>query len=149
MSYSLALPVPAEQLVPHRPPMLLIDQLVEFKEGHGVTEACIPRDSLMVDEDGYIEPSVMIELIAQGYAAVRGFEDLLDKKSVAKGFLVGISHFEIMKRIQAGKKLRITAQTPTYLGDFALADSEVFCEGQCVALGTIKLWMMNEHEAQL
>ena len=81
----LALPVTVDMLLPHRLPMCLVDRLVEFDDNSGVVEACIGPDSLLVDKDGTLDRVVLIELIAQSYAAVKGYSDLLGGKEIKKG----------------------------------------------------------------
>ena len=95
MKTTLSLPMPAEMLVPHRPPILVIERLLEFNDTKGVVESCMHPDSIFARKDGSIEQVTMVEIIAQSFAAVKGYADLLEGKPISKGFLVGVKRLNI------------------------------------------------------
>ena len=86
MNRNLTLPVDADLLVPHRRPVCMIDRLVEYRDESGVVEALLRSDNLLVGEDGVLDRTAYMELIAQAYAAFKGYRDLLHEKPVKKGF---------------------------------------------------------------
>jgi predicted hotdog family 3-hydroxylacyl-ACP dehydratase len=66
----MELPLDAEVLIPHRKPMQVIDRLNESDGKTGIAEACFDMDSpFVIDSSGKIERLVLIELVAQTYAA--------------------------------------------------------------------------------
>ena len=71
----LTLPIDAELLVPHRRPVCMIDRLVEYRDESGVVEALIHSGNLLVGEDGVLDRAAYMELIAQAYAAFKGYRD--------------------------------------------------------------------------
>jgi 3-hydroxyacyl-[acyl-carrier-protein] dehydratase len=137
----LDLPVAADLLVPQRPPMLAIDQLTEFQGGHGVVESTIAPDSIFVSDDGSVEPMVLVELIAQAFAAVKGYEDLLAGKPVDKGFLVEVKRFEVLGIAYGGKSLSIIIEKVGETDDFALAEGKVIQEEEVIASGNVMVWI--------
>jgi len=137
----LALPVPVEMLLPHRRPMCLVDRLVEFDDNSGVVEARIADDSLIVDRNGALDRIVFIELIAQSYAAVRGYSDLLGGKNIKRGFLVAAKRIEIIGQAAAGDLLRIKVTTTSEVGDFNIADGVVMKGDDVLAAGNITVWI--------
>ncbi len=137
----LALPVPVEMLLPHRRPMCLVDRLVEFDDNSGIVEAHIANDSLLVDRNGTLDRIVFIELIAQSYAAVRGYSDLLGGKNIKKGFLVAAKRIEIKGQAAAGDLLRIKVTTTSEVGDFNIADGVVMKGDEVLAAGNITVWI--------
>jgi predicted hotdog family 3-hydroxylacyl-ACP dehydratase len=136
-----SLPMDVNTLIPHERPMRLIDRLLKAEEQSGIAEAIVQPESPLLDEDGCLEPVVMIELIAQTYAAMKGYQDLSSGRSSRKGFLVGISDFHVVGRTRAGQRLRIKVETVGSTGGFALAEGEVYQEGERVAAGAIKVWV--------
>ena len=141
MTKDLPLPVPVEMLLPHRKPMCLVDRLVEFRDASGVVEALVGQESPLVAEDGYLDRIAFIELIAQSYATVRGYSDLLRGEEVRKGFLVAAKMIEVKKAAAAGDVLRISVTTTGEFGDFTLADGVVRKEGEILASGNITVWV--------
>jgi predicted hotdog family 3-hydroxylacyl-ACP dehydratase len=137
----LALPVTVDMLLPHRLPMCLVDRLVEFDDNSGVVEACIGPDSLLVDKDGTLDRVVLIELIAQSYAAVKGYSDLLGGKEIKKGFLVAAKQIELNGRAAPGDLLRIRVSTTGVIGDFNIADGVITKGDMVLASGNITVWI--------
>lgn len=137
----LALPVTVDMLLPHRLPMCLVDRLVEFDDNSGVVEACIGPDSLLVNKDGTLDRVVLIELIAQSYAAVKGYSDLLGGKEIKKGFLVAAKQIELNGRATPGDLLRIRVSTTGVVGDFNIADGVITKDDMVLASGNITVWI--------
>lgn len=138
----IELPKDAEVFIPHRKTMRLIDSLIESDGDSAVAEACFEADSpFVIDDSGRIEPMALVELIAQSYAAGKGYEDLSDGKDASKGFLVSISkaHFEGVAF--AGRKLVIKVSTQESFDDFYIATGEVFQEEQMVAKASLTIWV--------
>ena len=68
---------PVADYLPHRPPMLLVDEIVEVSELRAVCRTTIHADCVFAI-DGVVHPSAMIEFIAQAcaiFVGVRGERD--------------------------------------------------------------------------
>jgi 3-hydroxyacyl-[acyl-carrier-protein] dehydratase len=137
----LSLPVTVDMLLPHRLPMCLVDRLVEFNDNSGVVEACIGLDSFLVDKDGALDRVVFIELIAQSYAAVKGYSDLLGGKEIKKGFLVAAKQIELNGKAAPGDLLRISVTTAAEVGDFNIVDGVITKGDMVLASGNITVWI--------
>ena len=137
----LTLPLAAEELIPHRLPMRLVEQLLEIDGKNGVVAAQISADCPLVDGSGKLEDIALVELIAQGYATLKGYLDRLEQKPVRQGFLVGIKKQNWFGSVQAGESLLIKIRTLAELGDFAVAEGEIWRGDTLVASGEIKVWI--------
>ena len=138
----IELPKDAEDFIPHRKPMRLIDRLLESDGDSAVAEACFEADSpFVVDDSGRIEPLALVELIAQSYAAGKGHEDLSEGKESSKGYLVSISKAHFGGVVFAGRKLVIKIRTEESFDDFYIAAGEVFQEEQMVAKASLTIWV--------
>lgn len=136
-----SLPLDAEALVPHRLPMRMVDRLLQVNGKDGVVETLVPGDSPLVSDDGHLEDVALAELLAQAYAAVKGFCDLLEKKPVKQGFLVGIKKFDRLYSARTGDRLKINIKTLAELGDFAVAGGEIWRDDELLAKGEVKVWI--------
>ena len=136
----LSLPVGAERLVPHRRPMRMVDLLVAFRPGYGVAEAVVSPENPLAAPDGALEPEALIELMAQGYAALKGYDDLLHHRPVRRGFLVGIQSLRVAGTARVGDRLRIVVETVKALEPFYVAAGEVTKDRVGIASATLKLW---------
>ncbi len=68
---TLAVSGPAAGYLPHQPPMLLIDDIVEVTEHRAVCRATIHPDCVFAI-DGAVHPAAMIEFVAQACAIYAG-----------------------------------------------------------------------------
>jgi len=137
-----------KRLIPHRPPLLLVDRLLEFKDQSGLIEATVMSDNILLCDDGGIDQIAMAELIAQSYAAVKGYDDLLHDKPVKKGFLVGIRKIHFNYRAFVGDRLLINVSTIASIGGFTVVEGKVMHDDDVIASGTIKLWLPEDAQPQ-
>ena len=142
------LPAPAHLVIPHRPPMLLVDRLLSCGDKAGEAEAEVRPDWPLVDEDGELDSVALVELLAQSYALVRGYEALLAGSAMREGFLVGMRKMETPGRAAAGDRLRVTVRTEADLEGFAVASGEVRRGDEILAQGSIKVYTPTPEELQ-
>jgi predicted hotdog family 3-hydroxylacyl-ACP dehydratase len=137
----VGLPLAAEQLIPHRLPLRLVERLLEIEGRNGVVEALVTADCPLVAADGQLEDVALTELLAQAYATVKGYCDLLDDKPVKQGFLVGIKKIVKLLSAQQGDRLKIHIRTLAELEGFAVAEGEIWRGKELLARGEIKVWV--------
>ncbi len=144
MNIDLTLPMSAEKLIPHRPPMLLVDRLLSFESSSGVVEASLASDSILANSKGELCEVALVEMLAQGYATVKGYEDLINGKPVQEGYLVGIRRFSFSGQAYAGDKLTINIRTVGSFEGFSVVEGEIYAAEEIIASGSIKLWLVND-----
>jgi predicted hotdog family 3-hydroxylacyl-ACP dehydratase len=141
MKADLQLPMDVAVLIPHRAPLRLVDRLLEAVDQYGVVESVVHPGSVLLDHDGVLDPVAMIELMAQAYAALKGYKDLTSDLPPKRGFLVGIRNFNVTGRVLVEDRLQIRVETIGSMGGFAVAAGEVWQGKNVVAEGTIKVWV--------
>ena len=134
------LPAPAELFVPHRPPMLLVTTLLEANGGSGKVEAALGPQCLFYDANGEFEPAGFLEVCAQAFAALKGWEFLANNVAFDSGFLVGASHFHVHGTAHRGDTLLVEAHTVGTFEDFAVVSVSVHNDGRLTAEGRIKVY---------
>ena len=137
------LPISAERLIPHRAPMRLVDTLVSVTDGCAVAESVLPRSTMMADGEGKIDEVACMELIAQSYAAFRGYMDRMNGKPPGDGFLVGVRNLEITGTAYAGDRLLTSIRTVAAFGGFAVVEGAVTRGDETLATGTLTLWLVD------
>jgi predicted hotdog family 3-hydroxylacyl-ACP dehydratase len=143
----MKLPLDAEILIPHRKPMLVIDRLIESDGTSAVTEACFKTNCpFMIDSSGKIERLILIELIAQSYAASKGYEDLSCGKEPPKGYLVGISKAVFYGDVFAEQNLLINIRTKDSFDDFFITAGEVFQQEKLILEASLTIWIDSNTE---
>ncbi len=150
----LELPFPAAELIPHRETMLLIDKLLSYdrKLSCGRISACLPPETIFRDGgvnsgDNFLEEVVVLEMMAQAYACLRGYEDRLAGLPPSLGFLVGVRHFISHRRVEFGTELTIEVTTTIQLDDFFIADAVVKSGAVPVAVSELKIWVPPTEES--
>lgn len=139
----LFLPVDAAKLVPHKPPMLMINHLVEIKERSSVSEMTVRGDMIFVAEDGILEGAAYPEIISQAIAAQEGFRKLGSRESQPEGFLLGVKNMEIRGVAKVGDTLRIAVQKVAKYGDFGIITGEVMKGDTIIARGEVKVYQID------
>ncbi|MDH3347695.1 MAG: hypothetical protein OEM02_06305 [Desulfobulbaceae bacterium] len=138
------LPCSAVDLVPHEPPMLLVERVIwvansEDPDGWSIVEAHAPEDGIFV-ADGGVLPEYLIELAAQAIAAVDGYENLRCALGPSVGFLVGVQDFIWQAEILTGMALRIELNKSFSFGNMKIFTALVYASDKLVCRGEIKLW---------
>lgn len=94
MSDSPGFPSVAE-LVPHEPPMLLVDELLEWSPDHTLVRATIRAGNPFVSE-GRMPATILLEHMAQAIAVANGMADRAAGRSAGEiGLLLGTRELEL------------------------------------------------------
>jgi len=141
MNAGLTLPLSAEMLIPHRAPIRLIDRLVQFENFSGLVESVVRDDNLFLKQNGELERCAMVELIAQSFAAVKGYGDLIQGKPIGKGFLVAVKEMHFSGNARKGDVLHIAIEPGGETGDFALGEGKIKRGEDVIAAGSITVWI--------
>jgi predicted hotdog family 3-hydroxylacyl-ACP dehydratase len=98
---------PLERLLPHHPPMILIDRLLEANEQETVCEVTITPESMFLEAAG-VPAFVGLEYLAQSIAARIGYQHYLAHEPITVGLLMGTHRLETgCQFFELGQTLRI------------------------------------------
>ena len=98
---------PIEDYLPHRPPMLLIDELVEVSDVRAVVRTTIKPDCVFA-RDGIVHPAAMIEFMAQCCAIMVAARP--SGKGPQLGFVISCREVDFwVDSFAVGDKLELTA----------------------------------------
>lgn len=149
------LPYSAADLMPHQPPMRLIDSVLSVEpEGSGMAEAVIRADNIFLDRDDALPLEALVELMAQAFAAVSGYNDLQAGRPGRTGYLVGVKKvtFPIPETTQpgvsVGDRLTVTVRPTGEFAGFVIVDAEVRRHDDLLAQGELKIWITSGDEDQ-
>lgn len=101
--------IPLKELIPQRPPFVMIDRLMSSDEMYSVTELEVRNNNIFVDNER-LTPSGLIENIAQTCAARIGYINLSIGQPVKIGVIGSISNLTISRTPKVGEKLTTTIQ---------------------------------------
>lgn len=89
-------PYPLEDLLPHRPPMILLDDVVDWDENSLTSILQIRAAIPFFKENEGVAAHVAIEWMAQTCAAYAGMQDLLRGEKIRLGLLLGTRNFQAL-----------------------------------------------------
>ena len=96
-----------EQLLPHRPPMILLDRMVAAKDKESTCEVTIGLQTLFLETSG-VPSYVGIEYMAQAVAAHGGYNSYQAGEPIDVGFLLGTPRLQSFCRFfEVGQTLRV------------------------------------------
>jgi predicted hotdog family 3-hydroxylacyl-ACP dehydratase len=112
---------PVAELVPHRPPMILIDEILDIGEKSLSARVALTELSPFVEE-GKLPALVTLEYMAQSIAAFAGAARRAAGKPVQLGFLIACREMELeVDSLFIGDVLEVTVNqvwTDEQLGSF-------------------------------
>jgi len=145
---SLPLPLDADRVLPHRRPMRLLDRLLSVTPAAAVAEARPDAACLFAEPGGRLHPAALLELIAQGYAAMRGYKSQNEGEAPARGFLTAVKRFEVLGEARVGERLEVRIADQGSVGDFSIGEGEVFRDDLLLAHASIRVWTEPEERGE-
>lgn len=98
-----------KELIPQRPPFVMIDRLVSSDAVYSVTELEVRPDNVFV-ADGRLAVAGLVENIAQTCAARIGYINLNSGETVKIGVIGSISNLNVNRTPRVGEQLVTTIQ---------------------------------------
>ncbi|WP_455382160.1 hypothetical protein, partial [Salinispira pacifica] len=134
------LPFPADEIIPQKSPMRVVDAVVEQGERSSEISATVSKKMPFVGEDGAMDGVAYFEMMAQATAAMDGFKRLGTAASSIARYLVGAQRVEILEEARVGDRLRILVHKTGRFGNFGTVNATVSRNGTLLARGEIKVW---------
>ena len=82
------------ELIPQRPPFIMVDRLLHFDRIVTTAEFAVREDNIFLEGDE-LQPEGLVENIAQTCAARIGYVNLMNKESVRLGFIGAVRNLSI------------------------------------------------------
>lgn len=130
--------IPVLELIPQRPPFVMIDKLVSFDESDTVTCLRIREDNLLFD-DGRFTAYGLTENIAQTAAARLGYINHINGKEVAIGYIGAVKNFKVYRTPGAGEEIVTTITIKEEVFKMSLVDAVVRCGEEVIAECEMKI----------
>ena len=137
--------LPMEELLPHRPPMLLLDRVVEVREEGMRCAAVVQADAVFVRGDR-LGRCALVEYLAQTMAALVGWQGrVAGGDEVRRGYLVAARGVEFSGGpVNVGDELVVDVVQEAALGDYGSYRGEVRLRGEVVCRGNLKVMRGGE-----
>lgn len=132
------------ELIPHRPPMVLIDTVTEY----GPVRICARREvregDPFVRADG-LEDAALLEVIAQTIAAGDALYARSKNGKVLRGYLTGLTGVKLHRRAGVGEIIDVRADRLKRMDGMGLFDAVARIGAETIAEGRFKLFVDIEY----
>jgi 3-hydroxyacyl-[acyl-carrier-protein] dehydratase len=133
---------PSEKVnIPQKPPMVMVDRLLECSGEVTVTSFLIRDDNIFLEDDEFREPG-LIENMAQTAAAGAGAGPGADEKEARVGFIGGIRNLKIVGFPKVGQEVRTRVTLLHNVFDASIVQGEVFLGDRVIASCELKIFLM-------
>ena len=127
------------ELLPQRPPFVMVDHLVDYSETQTTCELTIRKDNVFC-ENGEFAAAGLIEHIAQTCAARLGYYNkYILKTGVRLGFIGEVKDLDIVRLPREGETLNTTIVVMQEIFDVTLVTAEVRVGEGTIATTRLKI----------
>lgn len=133
------------QLIPQKPPFVLISELHEVTDNHCTTVFNF-NDTHVLCKDGKLTVAGLIENMAQSCAVKAGYECYLVNKKVPLGFIGDIKDFRFTRLPKAGETIRTEITIEHRIFDVTMILGKVWVGSEEIAGCKMKIFTEPEKE---
>ncbi len=132
--------IDAQPYIPQKPPIVMVEKLLECSEKGAVTQFTIRPDNIFVQDGQLAEPG-LIENIAQTAAAQAGY--ISEKMGLAPpiGFIAAIDNLEIAALPTVGQSITTTVEVKNQIFDVTIISGRVACGDLTLARCEMKIFL--------
>lgn len=128
------------RLIPQRAPLLLVDRLLRATDEEAETCYTVPADGFLLDDEGRLAETGLLEHIAQSASALAGWRACQAGGDEAPlGFIGEVKKFRCYGRPAPGSELHTTIRLTAEAGDVLLVEGETRADGNVLAETRLKV----------
>lgn len=138
----MALPVSGQNLIdliPQKPPFVLVSTLLEVSEEHSVTSFVFDQNHVLC-ENGKLTSGGVMENIAQTAAAKTGYQSFMKGKKVPIGFIGDVRDFVCIRLPEVGEELITEVRITNKIFDVTIITGTVKLNGEQIASCKMKIF---------
>ena len=134
---------PSEEInIPQKPPMVMVDRLLEIVDKTTVTTFLIREDNVFCENGVFREPG-LIENMAQTAAAGVGAKPGNRGDKAPLGFIGGVRHLKIEDFPKVGQEITTRVTVLHEVFDATIIQGEVFLNDRLIAGCELKIFLIN------
>jgi 3-hydroxyacyl-[acyl-carrier-protein] dehydratase len=128
--------------IPQKPPMVMVDRLVEIFDKTTVTAFTIREGNVFVENGEFREPG-LIENMAQTAAAGTGAQPGAANGEAPGGYIGGIRNLRINGFPKTGEEITTKVTVLHEVFDATIVQGEVFLDGRVIASCEMKIFLIK------
>jgi predicted hotdog family 3-hydroxylacyl-ACP dehydratase len=130
----------AAELIPQKPPFVLVDKLLFADEKKSCCNFTIPEENIFVDQGYYSTPG-MVESMAQTAAAGTGYLYKKENKNVPVGYIGSVQKLEVMDWPPVNAEITMEIHLLTNIMQVSLVSGLVKYGGRIMASCEMKIFV--------
>ena len=124
--------------IPQRPPVVMIDTLIDCTEKETITSLTIESDNMFV-ENGIFTEAGLMENMAQTAASKVGYECMILNKPVPPGFIGAVKNLEVITYPKVGDTINTRISIENEVFGITLIGGSVSHNGVEIATAEMKI----------
>ena len=129
-----------ENLIPQKPPFVMVDKLLNFSDTTITTGFTIKGDNIFVEHGLFKEPG-LVENVAQTAAARAGYVSKTENKPVLVGYIGAINNLQIFMLPKTGDELITEITIENQIFDVTLIFGKISCNNELIAQCKMKIFI--------
>lgn len=130
------------ELIPQRPPFVMIDKMLSFNMSVTVTQLEVRPDNVFC-KDGQLSAEGLMENIAQTCAARIGYINLCKNMAVRIGVIGAVNNFEVFRTPKVGEQIVTTIEVIEEMFQITMVKAFVRCGDETIAQANMKIALMD------
>lgn len=131
------------ELLPQRPPMVMVDKIVACKENFITTQLTI-KESNVFSFNGSLNESGLVENIAQTAAALSGYQAYINNEKVKLGFIGSIKNLELFTLPAVETTIITSVEVVGKVMNVDMIKGEIRQNNQLIAQCEMRIFLEND-----
>lgn len=127
-------------LIPQKPPFVMVDKLLNFNEATTTTGLSIRAENIFVENGIFTEPG-LLENIAQTAAVRAGYISKTENKPVQVGYIGAVNNLQIFALPKTGDELITEITIENQIFDVTLISGKIICNNETIAQCKMKIFI--------
>lgn len=133
------------KLIPQRPPFVLVDKIYLHSEKEILSGFTVPEKHVLVNENGELSESGIIEHFAQTIALHQGYNFFKKNESAPVGYIGSIRNIDIFALPKIGQEIRTKITILNQILGVTMVSGEVLLNDKTIATGEMRTIVAKEN----
>lgn len=134
--------IPLKELIPQRPPFVMIDKMMSFNMTVTETQLEVRADNVFCKE-GRLTAEGLMENIAQTCAARMGYINLINNEAVKIGVIGSVNNYEVFRTPKVGEVILTSIEVIEEMFQITMVKAVVKCGNEMLAQSNMKIALMD------
>lgn len=131
------------EYIPQRPPIVMVDKLIQSNESITETSLMIRKDNIFCQK-GILNEAGIIENIAQTAALRAGYKFKSENQEILLGFIGAVKNLKIHYLPKIDTEIQTVVSLEYKIMDFTIITAKVKCKDQLVAECEMKIFLKKD-----